>query len=488
VRHALGASDGRLRQQLLVQSLLLGAVGTGLGLALAPLLLQSLRGLLPPDVPRTAGIALDLPPLAMVAGAGMLATLAFGVAAALRGRAPVHLAAGARLTTPGPRPRGGALVVAEVAIGLALTILSLLMARSLVTLRAVELGFDGRGVVAGRVGLGAAYDTPERRRVFFEELAARTRALPGVASVGLVSARPFFGPGPATTVHDADGPAPSPAEALVADVRYVDDGFFATLRVPFAQGQPFGGRPGPPYAVVNESLARTLWPGQPVVGRRLHLKLFGGITAEVSGVVRDIRLASSRTPARATVFLPTAAWPPSGADLLVRSHGDPEALVPSLRAVVAGLDAGLPLYRVETMPSTVAATLATDRFATLLLAAFAAVALALAAVGIAGVFVAEVGHRRREIGIRMALGGRPAGIVGLFLRTSARQAALGIAVGTAVGWAGARGLASLLYGVSTADPRTFLGATLLVATVTALATAAPAWRALRGSPLAALRE
>ena len=493
MRRALGATDDRLFRQLFTQSLLVGALGGAAGLAVAVPGVRALAARLPADLPRVDAIRVDAPVLLASLAIALAATVAFGSAAALRGRR-AGAAGGSNDAISGARASartgGGALVTIEVALGLALSLMALLMVRSFVALRAVDLGFSTDGVVVARLALpGARYPSPDSQRALFATLLGRVRALPGVESAGIVSSRPFGGLGPATTVRDArTTPAPGVLPP-VTDVRFADDGFFRTLRMAATRGAVFDGDnlTGLPQAVINESLANAIWPGQDPVGRDLAIEINGGTTAAVVGVVADHHLMDVRTPVRPAAYLSALRYMDAQRDLIVRASVPPDVLVTSLRAAVFGLERSLPLYQVATMGQLVERSLASDRFTTALLGAFAMVALLLAAVGIFGVFSADVAHRRREIGVRIALGAGSWRVVGLVLRRALTRAAAGVGAGAVVALLLARSMASLLFCVRPTDPASLAAVAVLLLGVATVATLIPALRALRASPLDVLR-
>jgi putative ABC transport system permease protein len=491
IRRAIGATDRRLLNQLLVQSALIGLVGTALGLLTAVPALRVLQALLPADIPRPGSIALDRPVLLAAIVMAVTATLAFGGVAARRtgtaGSASVLLAS----TRSARRTGGGVLVAAEIAIGLALAVLALLTARSFAQLRAVDLGFEPSGVVAARIALPGSYDSPDRRRIFFHRLIERLESVPGLARAGVISTRPFGGLGPATTVHDAAGPPPGPGQELVADARFADGGYFATMRIQVLRGSVFGETDrftGAPAVVVSEALARAVFGTADAVGRTLHVNMFDGLDAEILGVVADAHLADSRTPPRPALYLSTGAFTDNARDVVVRVDGEVHATVAAIKLAIASIDPAVPVHQVTAMRQVIDDSLATDRFAAYLLGGFALIALLLAGVGVFGVFSSDVAARRREIGIRLALGSSSRGILGLFLRRAVSQAALGVLVGSLVAVVIARLLSSLLFGVSAADPLTLLTAALAAMALAASATVLPAWLAMRHSPLDTLRE
>jgi predicted permease len=490
VRRAIGASSSRLLRQLVTQSGVVAAIGCALGLAAAVGGAEALVALLPPEMPRTTSIRIDGQVLLVTAAVSALAALGVGALAALRaGRddaATLRESGGGRSAA---RLRGGSLVTAEIALGLVLTVLAGLTMRSFAALRAVDLGFDAERVVVARVGVsGARYETPEARRRFFDELLARVRALPGVRAASTVSTRPFGGMAPATTVGDAS--APASGDSVIADVRYADGALFRTLGIPLLAGATFDARDrldAPPRVVINETMARALWPSENPIGKRARVLMFDGITPEVIGVVGDVHLMDARTPPRATAYLADARFPSDARDLIIRGAGDPRSLIAAVRAAVTALDPAVPTYQITTLDELIGRTLARDRFTTVLLGAFAVVSLLLAGVGTYGVFAGDIAQRRKEIGIRVALGAPSAGVVALVMRRALARAAVGVALGSAGALLAARGMAAMLFGVGSADPLSFGGVAALLLLVAVAATLVPALRAARVSPLVAIR-
>lgn len=489
VRRAIGATSSRLLRQIVTQSGVVGGIGCAIGLLTAVGGLRMLVELLPPEMPRTSTIRIDGSVLAFSLAASVIASLGVGAMAAWRGGrggvTTLRESGGGRAAA---RLRGGSLVTAEIALGLILTVLAGLTIRTFAALRTVDLGFSVDRVVMARVGVsGARYQTPESRVLFFDELLTRIRALPGVQAASVVSTRPFGGMAPATTLGDAS--VPESGDSLVADVRFADAALFRTLRVPLLAGATFNGRDvldAPPRIVINETMARTLWP-RGAIGRRARIPMFGGITPEVIGVVGDVHLMDARTPPRATVYLAGTRFPSDTWDVVVRGSVDPEVLARSMRSAVAALDPAVPMYLITTLDDLVARTMARDRFTAVLLGAFAVVSLLLAAVGIYGVFAGDVAQRRKEIGIRVALGAPSSGVIALVMRRAVVRAVIGIALGTAGALLAARAMASLLFGVGSADPVSFVAVAVLLLLVAVAATLVPALRAARVSPLVAIR-
>jgi predicted permease len=492
-RRAIGASDRRLFWQLWTESGLLGACGTAVGFMTLIPGVRVLLSLAPPDVPRLESIRLDTPILAAVAAIACLAIVIFGAVAAAFGRSAAvsfRPMTGSDARTS-PRAGGATLVAAEIAVALALGVMATLMVRSFASLRAVDLGFAADGVVAARVSLaGPRAESPASQHAFFETLLERVRTLPGVQSAGLISTRPFGGLGPATEASDPMQPEGTATRSAVADIRWVDRALFQTLRIPVLRGRTFDSAEaaGTPHVVISESMADALWPRQDALGRRLHLDLYNGITVEVIGIVRDVYLMDPRTPVRPIAYLSDARFPSETRDVVVRVNGDPGAMVPSLRSVVAALEPDVPLFQVMTMPDLVDRTVASDRFTTFLLAAFAGVALLLGGVGVFGVISSDVARRRKEIGIRMALGARTSVVILMMVKQALLRASAGVAAGSALALAAAYSMQSLLFGVAPTDPLSFLLVATALLGLATVATLIPAVQALRSSPVTSLRE
>jgi putative ABC transport system permease protein len=488
VRHALGATEGRLRRQILTESLVLGVVGSAVGLMLAFPLTNLLSSLIPPDVPRASTIKFDLTVVATAALASLASALLIAGLSARQGKRPPSTLLIENSSRASPKASGMKLVIAEVAIGLAVAVLAGLVIRSFVSLRSVDVGFDPQGVVIGRVDVGAQYRTPAAQAAFFRELITRLRQQPSIIDIGIISGRPFGGIGPATTVRDA-GALPSPTD-MIADGRWADEGFFRALRIPVIAGGLFDDADkadGPVRVVINESMSRSLWPGEEAVGRMMRIELAGGLVARVIGVVGDVHLADARTPARAGFYLAAGRFGGGAYDIVVRSEAPASAVVSGIRETLVGLDSSIPLQRIETLQGSVDGALARDRFIAALLSAFAALALLLASVGIYGVFAGEVAARRKDIGIRLALGARARTVVAMIVARAALGGFIGVLIGAAAVALLARSIQSILFGIDALDPFSFLVAAAVLMSVTITATLIPAIRASRLSPLTILR-
>ena len=491
LRRAIGATPWRLFRQQLTLTIALGALAALVGIGVALAAARALVALMPPDVPRLAGTHIDAPVVGFVIVVACLTTLVVAwrsVAGAVPPLGEAFTLAASRATS---RLQGARLVTAEIAIGLVLSVLAVLMVRSFVELTAVDLGYQPARVAVGRVSLPSdRYPSDVAQRQFFDALIARIRNLPAVASASLATTSPFACCAPATTARDAARPDDPRAPSPTVDVRFVDTSYFATLRIPLVAGRVFSPNEpttGPPRAVISQTLARALWGGTTPIGRRVSLVLFGTTTAEVIGVVGDARYSDARTPPRPAAYLATNRFPSSERDLIVRGAGDPAALIITLGATLASLDAAIPLYRATPLERTVNQTLAPERFVAALLSGFALLALSLAAVGVHGVLSGDVTRRRREIGIRVALGATRPEVYALVLRRALVPTIEGVAIGIAAALLLARGLSSLVFGITPWDPSSFITVVLGLAAVALAATWIPAWRASRVSPLEAIK-
>lgn len=493
VRRAIGATATRLVRQQLMQSALLGLVGTCVGLALAFAGTRALVALAPPSVPRLSDVRVNGTVVLFASVLATVTTIAVGVIGALRAIRGSGAHSSIALTGPNratARLSGARIIVAEVAIGLVLTVLATLMVRSLANLRSVTLGFDAAAVVAGRVSLpDVRYPNDERRHAFFDELLTRARAVPGVTGASLVTSRPFACCAPATPVWDPSQPA-TIESAPITDVRYADDSYFATARIPVLAGGVFQRsepRDGAVHVVISRSLARELWGDADPIGKTVSMALYGGTMARVIGLVGDVHLRDPHAPIRPSAYLSTERYPSSERDIVVRGAGDATALLAALRAAVASIDASIPLYQATSLDESVAETLAQDRFTTVLLGAFAVVSLVLAAIGVYGVLSGDVSRRRKEIGIRLALGAQAGGVTALVLRRAFQPAVLGTAIGVIAALALARSMSALVFGIGTWDPLSFALVTVALLAVATIATCIPALRATRVSPIEAIR-
>jgi predicted permease len=506
LRAALGASRGRTVRQLLTESLVLAAAGGAAGVALGAWVLKLLLALAPESLPRLAEVRLDTRILLATFAVSLVTGVAFGLVPALQASSTRLQEALKDGGGSGGAREGGrlrrAFVAAEFAIALVLLVGAGLMARSFVALQRIDPGFDPRGVVTMGVSVaGTRQAEPGRRQILYREILERFAAIPGVKAAGAINHVPIAGDiwGFPYTIEGR--PKPAPGQAPVAAYRAVLPGYFATMRLPILRGRDVAstdvaGAPG--VVLVNEFLARRVWPGEDALGKRIAVDGpdDAPVWLTVIGVVKNAVQNDWSAPADDEIYLamPQRAGLMSSsgtheayATFVVRADGDPAALVPALRAAVWQLDRTLPISAVLTMPDVVAHANARPRFQMLLLAVFAGVAALLAAVGVYGVMSYVVSRRAREIGVRMALGARPRDVIGLVVGQGMAMATAGAAAGLVAAFFASRLMSGILYGVPASDPLTYGTVAALLLVIGLFASYLPARRAARLDPMAALR-
>ena len=517
VRLAIGASPGRLVRQSLVESLVLAGAGAIAGLAAAFWLVRGLASLRPEAFGSwgvgsselgdlsTAGVG--LPVVLFCLGIAVVTALLFGVAPAVRAarlRPSVDLRQGGA-SVAGHRgfgaPRAGGARPLLVAVQMALALVTLvgagLLIRSLWALQSVELGFAPERVLTFTVNPSSGdYADEGAGPAMHARLLDRLRALPGVEMAAVGSCMPATGESGcnSTVVLSVDGVEVPRAAAPSIGWHLVSEDYFRTLGIRLRAGRVFDGRDrrgARRVVVLNETAARLLWPGESALGRRLQLGtagLNGEVHGEVVGVVADARYRRLEDAPAPEAYLPDLQTGYSSTRVFLRAAGDPLALVPAVRAAVRSVDPNLPVYRLRTLEEQLGLALGRARFASLLLAAFALAALALAALGVYGVLAQSVAARRREIGLRMALGAAAGEVERLVLRQGMTMAVAGALVGTALALALSGLLRGLLYEVPARDPLTFAAVPLALLGVAALACLIPARRAARVDPTVVLRQ
>lgn len=503
VRGAIGAGRGRLMRQLLTESGLLALLGGAAGIALAIPGMAALLSLAPADIPLLDRARLDGTVLGVAAALSVLSTLLFGALPALRagGTEPDAALRGARGT---PDKSHGALrrrfLQAQVALCVVLLVGAGLLFRSFLELQAVEHGFRAEGLLAVSIDLPhSRYDGTREHVAFYKALLERVQGLPGVISATGTPEPPVVGFNNTFSfvIRGRPRPGARPREDPV-EVRAATPGYFRTLGIPLLRGRALEDSDradAPLVAVVNESLARALWPAGDAVGARIsfddELPEDERAWIEIVGVAADTRHHGLDRPAQPALYIPHAqkrwGWM-SWMTLLVRTKGEPLALAPAVRAAVWELDDRLPIHRLATMRELYAESQARRRFAAQLLALFAGLALLLGAVGVYGVVSYGVVQRRREFGIRLALGAEVRRIATSVVGEGLRVALIGIGAGVVAALLFTRLLAALLFDVSPHDPLTFAAVAALLVVVAAAASWIPARRAMRLDPMAVLRE
>ncbi len=495
LRAALGAGRDRLVRQLLTESLCLAALGGAAGMLVATLVVRALVALSPPGLPRVHAIDVDGAVFAFGLAITTLIGLAVGVIPALQaaGSDPHRdLQHGSRTTSGGHGRTRRALVVAEVALALVLLVSAGLLLRSLTRLFAVEAGFDSSGLLTMQVQTsGQRFDEDDARLRFFEEALEAVRRVPGVTSAALTDLLPLSGDMDEYGAHfEATPTQPARSDSVF---RYgVSPGYIETMRIPLRRGRLLNEQDradAPRVALISESLARTRLPGTDPIGQRLRIGPKDRPPYTIAGVIGDVKQVSLALTGSDAVYITAAQWhfTSNVMSLVIRARGDATALAPSVRRAVWSIDKDQPIVRVATMDDLLDALAAERRFALTLFEAFALVALVLAAAGIYGLLAGSVAERTREIGVRSALGASRRNILALVLRQGFSLTGLGVAIGLAGAIAASQGIAAMLFGVSPLDPVTYVGVIALLAGVSLLACAVPAWRAARIDPATTLR-
>ncbi len=500
VRTALGASRGRLVRQVLTESVLLALGGSLLGLLLAIWGVHALVALGGTKIPRADSIAVDWKALAFTLSVAVGTGLLCGLVPALQSSGRhLHdsLKEGGRAVAGGARGRLArqALVLSEVAVALVLLVAAGLLIKSFSRLQSLDPGFRSQGVLT--LALSPAelrYKEPKQQLAFYRELLARVARLPGVDQAGTAYPLPLGNDVMILNFAVGDRPYPRPQDAPAANVRWASPGFFRALGVRLLKGRVFDDHDTDtttPVAVLNRTLANQLWPGGEALQQRLtlddpHQPPVRWMT--VVGVVGDVRHDSLDEDPGNEIYTAQLQSPMLNGTLVVHTAGDPQKLATPIRRIVQDLDPDLPVDQAQTMDEVIAASLASNRFNTVLLGLFAGLALVLAAVGVYGVVSYTVDQRTHEIGIRMALGAHRDDVLSLVLRQGMILVLIGLGLGLVGAFAATRQLASLVYGVSTNDPWTFAIVALVLAAVAFAANFLPARRATRIDPLIALRQ
>jgi putative ABC transport system permease protein len=505
MRAALGASPNRIVRQLLAENVVLGLAGGVAGVLLAYWAVSWIVAHGPAEMPRLDQSRIDGSTLAFACVVALLSSFLFGLAPALRSASTrlneAFKSATGIVGSSRDRVRG-LLVVGEVSLALILMAGAGLLIRSALLVSHVDPGFDTDNLVVGRVGLpDAGYHDPSVARQTFERMIIAADSLPGVESAAVVSRAPLAGGGSSNGLL-AEGKPLDLANLVNSQLQIISPSYLSTARVPLKAGRDFtpqDTRERTFVAIVNETLARTMWPGENAIGKRFACCESGPkgrmdpVWHEIVGVVADVRAQGLDRQAQPAFYIPVAQMPPASwdwigrtMDLLVRTRGGAVPLR-ELQSTVASIAPAVPIYRLSSMKQKISSTLERSHFDTFLLAIFAGTALLLSSVGIYGVLSYMVAQRTRDIGIRMALGASQGQIVWDVLGFGLRLTAIGLAMGLAAAFAATRLLSSLLYGVRPTDAITFAAVSLILLVVALIASYLPARRATRVDPIVALR-
>jgi putative ABC transport system permease protein len=489
IRVALGAGRGRIARQLLIESTLLAALGGICGIALAALAVQALVGTGIGNLPRLDEVAIDGQVLAftfaLMVGTGLLFGLAPAVHAATAD-VTQSITSGVRGSTSKKRSSWirSALVVGEITLVVPLLVGAALLGQSLRRLLAVDPGFLPEQVVRFDLTLPEARYDPARMRGFGESLVERLRALPGVSGAAVGFGVPFTDwARNRTGFHIAGQPTASPGQPEFAELKWASPEYFQVLGIPLVRGRMFtndDGIRGPKAVIVNQAFVRAFLPNQDPVGRSLE---YGAIV----GVVGDTKTATLSAPAEPAIYQPFSQSPIPYLTVVLRSVGEPGTSIAAARASVAELDPTLPLFNTMSLEDAVGASASRSRLDAWLVGAFAGLALLLAVIGIYSVVSYLVRERRRELAIRVALGGRREHIVGLVLGRGLRLVTLGLGIGLVAALAGSRVLQSLLYGIGPTDPMTYAVVSIMLVAVALAACWGPALRAANVDPATTMK-
>jgi putative ABC transport system permease protein len=504
VRMALGASRGRIFQQMLIESIVLALLGGIAGLALSVVELQLLLRLVPASIPRIDRVHIDVAAVAFSIGIATISGLAFGVAPALQAWRPRSLET-LRGSGRGPALASHhafrhTLVVVELSLCTVLLVTAALFVESLVRLGRVDLGLRPEAVVAvDRIELPRGLASPERSARFFDDVLRRVRQAPGVVSVGATLGLPldararFFVDESAFTIEGR--PPVAPADRPVAPLHVVTAGYFSTLRIPLKRGRWFddhdaGGSPG--VAVINQAMAARYWPNENPVGQYVthDLAIVPGqpTRRQIVGVVGDVRHFGLTQPAEAQMFVPHSQMPWPSMALVVGTSLPLESVTAGVRAAIAAADATIPVPLLVPLDRLIAGSLGEPRLRAWLVGAFAASALLLAAIGLYGTMSSLVQQRTSELGLRIALGATPGRAGRLIMASGLKLTLIGVAPGLLAGVLVSRAITAMLFGVGSLDATAFVGSPLLIVMLAVAACYIPARRVMRLDPLRAINE
>lgn len=504
IRTALGASRWRVVRQLLTESVALSIAGGALGLLLAMWGAELLLAAIPDSIPWIKEIALDYNVLGFTLAASIVTGIVFGLAPALQSSGPdlnETLKEGGRGSTGGRHRLRAVLVVAEVALALVLLIGAGLMLKTFSRLRQIDAGFNPQNLLTLTFSLSPTrYSEGARARAFYEQLEQRIGSLPGVQAAAFTSSVPLGGANVTGVLLDGQKFSSYGDQNMTVNSQ-VGAGYFRAMGIPLLSGRTFTEHETdktPLAAVIDDNMARELFPDKDPIGQHLFLDE-GNIRFEVIGIVKHIKHLSWEADAQSTVRFQMYAnynqipdqyfaQATRAMSLVVRTNSEPLALAPAVRRQVLDVDKDQPVYNVKPMEELITASISQQRFAMLLIAVFAGVALALSAVGIYGVMSYSVTQRSHEIGIRMALGASGRDVLNLVVGQGLKLVVAGVAIGLGGAVALTRVMSGLLFGVSATDPVTFVVTSVVLTGVALAASVIPARRAAKVDPMIALRH
>jgi predicted permease len=500
IRTAIGAGRSRLARQLLTETALITLVGGAFGILLAGFGLRALEVLGPRDIPRLSDASLNLPVLIFAAALTLAVALVCSLVP-LGSSDKVNLmillkesSTGSGIGRIGHMLRGS-LVIVEIAVAVILLSTSGILLRSLWAAETLDPGFEPRHLLALELQLPPLpYKSEGGILDFYGRLEAALRAQPGVESVGAVNCPPAVGDCGDWWYSVVESPTPSRQDVPVTMVNMADAAYFRTMRIPLLAGRALSDDDragGPAVAVINEEIARAWWKA-PRSALGQHIKLGGpyreGPVIEVVGIAANVPQIGLDSPPLPEIYFPAAQRVDAAMVVMIRTKGDPERMIATVRQTLASIDGNVPIQSLKTADMWLGATLVQRRFTTLLLVLFAGITVILAGIGCYGVFNYWVSCRRQEIAIRMAMGARTIAILRRTGRQAARLGVIGLVVGLIGSWATSRWLNSLVFGISAHDPIVLGAAALSAMLIVALAAAVPLWRATQIDPIETLHE
>ncbi len=501
VRAALGAGRARIVRQLLIESVLLGGLGCGVGLVFGIWGLDALRSILPSNVPRIDEVTLNTPVFVFAIALSLVTSIVFGLVPALHAsKQDIRdaLTQGARGSSASGANWRAALIVGEFALTCILLVCAGLMLRTLSNLHHADPGYSTeQTLTVGWVLPGDEFKEPEKRAPVIQRALDRLAAVPGVKHAALINPLPLSGSGNQNTYYIEGSPLPEPGRHSAAETFQSSGNIFAALKIPLLMGRTFDQRDtgaAPRVAIVDTRFVEKNFPkGTDPLGKRF---CYGGnppakesdwIT--IVGIVAHIKnygLASTQFT-REQTYTPYTQKTPTFVTFALRTNQNASALAPSIRSAMREVAPTLPIFSIQTMEELFTSSVSTQRLTVWLLGTFAALALLLAALGLYGVLAYNVGQRTREIGVRMALGATPGSVVQLILRHGLKLAALGLAIGLIASLGLTQLLKRILFEVSAFDPLSFIAVAGLLAVIGTLACYLPARRATKVDPMTALR-
>ena len=499
IRAALGAGRRRLIAQTLVETVMLACLSGAVAAAVVGWSMSALLTLAPGDMPRIGEVRPDATVLLFTFAVSLLTGLAIGIVPALAASKPelqsTLKSSGRGATTGrGQRRLRSGLVVAEVGLAVVLTLGAGLLLRSFLSVLAIDPGFRADNLLTLQIALPNSYQTADQRRALYATLFSRLDALPGVLSSGGTTRLPL-GSTNVTTKVGVEGRDLPPGEWPEVEFRRAVHDYFKAMGIPVLRGREFNATDGPaapPVIVVNQTMARQLFANEDPVGRRVQIGTPSAGTpnpwSTIVGVIGDVRHSGLEAPPSPEMYMPALQGPPSNPFIVIRTAADPATLASTVRAEVQAVDKAIASYDIRPMSQVRSEAVSQRRFVLLLVAAFGALALLMAAVGVYGVMALIVSERTAEIGIRLALGAQPGAVLRTVVFQGITLAAMGVVAGLAIATAFMPLVRTQLYGIRPLDPPTLLGVPAILIATAALACFVPARRAMSIDPVDALRN